>query len=378
MYRKTFAEIDKKILEENVREIVGKYPYEYVFGVVKNDAYGHGIEIIDALIRGGVNYLAVSSLDEAMEIREKNKEIPVLVLEPVSLEFRDVILDNQITLTVQSLDYAKDLVKFDFKKKLKVHMKIDSGMNRLGFKVKEELDEAVKILRENKKIEVEGVFTHFATSGRGDIFYDKQLKIAQEMIKDIGEVPIVHFDRSLTLVSHEKIGVTNGMRLGIIMYGFSGSRPRPTGLRSKLRILKHKLQGQKEVEYIAENDLKLKTAFKLYSEVIAVRKVEALEYVGYNARYKMKEKGYVATISIGYADGVNKDFREVVINDKRYPIISDSMDMLMVLVDEKVKAHDKVEIFGDKIKVWEVATRLGTNAYHVFSRITKRVPRIYK
>lgn len=378
MYRNTYALIDKDIIKNNVKEITTKYnDYQYYIGVVKNNAYSHGIDIIPSLIEGGVNYLAVSSLDEAMKIRESYKNIPILILEPIDLKFIPVVQKNKITITVESLPYLEELLNSKINKNLKVHFKIDSGMNRLGFKEKKDIEEAYLLINKDKYLELEGIYTHFATAGRGDSFYKEQLDKVLYLLSGINleSVPIVHFDRSLTFVSHEKIKCVNGIRLGVIMYGFSGSVKPSLSFKSKL---KRKLLKKPTFDFISENDLNLKTAFSLYSSVIAIRKVEALEHVGYNASYVMDSPGYIATIAIGYADGVTKDYREVAINNKRYEIVSDSMDMIMVKVDESVKVGDTVEIFGDNISINETKRRLKINGYHLFNMITSRVPRIYK
>lgn len=377
MYRNTYALINKDIIKENVEEIKSKYnTYKYYIGVVKNNAYSHGIDIIPSLINGGINYLAVSSLDEAMNIRATYKDIPILILEPIDLKFIDVAIKNKITITIESLDYLKELLAKKISKKLKVHFKIDSGMNRLGFKNKIEIEEAYALINEDKYLELEGIYTHFATAGRGDIYYNKQLEKVLYLLMgiDLKKIPIIHFDRSLTFVSHEKISCVNGIRLGVIMYGFSGSVKSNLTFKNKL---KRKLL-KREIDYISENDLNLKTAFSLYSSVIAIRKVDTGERVGYNASYIVDSPSFIATIAIGYADGVSKDYGYVVINNKRYPIVSDSMDMIMVKVDESVKVGDTVEIFGEKISINETKSRLKINGYHLFNMITSRVPRIYK
>ena len=383
MYRKTYVEIDEEILKNNAKEIVTKYPdYKYYIGVVKNNAYHHGIKVVNSLIEGGINYLAVSSLEEAIEIRKYNLEIPILVLEPVDLDFIDDCLNYKVTLTIDSLDYLKKLNEITLPYKLNIHLKIDSGMNRLGFKVKEEISESVKLINNNDKLFLEGIYTHFATSGIQDIYYDKQVQEFLNLTSDINleEIPIVHCDRSLTFVTHERLSFVNGVRLGIVLFGFSGSRKIQKGIMASLRNIKRNMYIKRYhiSESILENDLNLKTAFKLYSNVISVREVKKGEVVGYNASYKVKNDGFIATIPIGYADGVTKNFDNVVINSKRYKIVSDAMDMIMVFVDSDVKYKDKVEIFGDTISVREVANKVHVNAYHLFNQISFRVPRIHK
>lgn len=382
MYRKTYARIDGGILENNVKEIIKKYDkYKYYIGVVKNNAYHHGIKVINNLIQGGVNYLAVSSLEEALSVRKYNSEIPVLVLEPIDLEFIDDAINGKVTLTVADLEYLKQLNQLEVSFEIPIHLKVDSGMNRLGLKSASEMNEAVKIIHKNNKLYLEGIYSHFATTGVLDYHYDKQLKTFKEIVADIDlkSIPIVHLDRSLTMVTHEKLNFVNGVRLGIVLYGFSGSRNIGKGLKNTLRNIKRNLYLKRHhvSKTISQNNLKLQTAFSLYSEVVSIRKVKRDECVGYNASYKVKNDAYIATLPIGYADGVTKEFGFVSIRGKKYPIVADSMDMTMVLVDETIKIKDKVEIFGDTISIRIVASRLGTNVYHLFNQISNRVPRVH-
>ena len=381
MQRKTYAYIDGNILENNIKEIKKKYPdYKYYIGVVKNNAYHHGMKCVLDMIRGGINYFAVSSLEEALALR-KYTDYPVLILEPISLEFVSDAINNNITLTVESLEYTKELLQEDIYSELKVHLAVDSGMNRLGFQTRKELDEALKLLKEHKKIVVEGLFTHFATSGVMDPHWDNQVKKFLNITKniDLSKIPMVHLGRSLTLVNHPKLEYANAVRLGIIMYGFSQSRKEGSSLRSKLQKLKRN-HYQKKYECsktFLENDLKLNTAMSLYTEVISTRKVHTGDIVGYNA-YPIKEDGYILTLPVGYADGVTKDYKEVAIESKRYKIVSDCMDMIMVYSETPIKVGTKVEIFGRTIPISSVTRRLGLNSYHLFNQISDRVVRVHR
>ena len=382
MQRKTYAEIDGDIIKNNVLEIKKKYPdYQYYIGVVKNNAYHHGMKCVLDMIEGGINYLAVSSLEEAIMVRKYTSTTPVLCLEPISLENIDDAINLNITLTVDSLNYVKELVKKDLFAPLKVHIAIDSGMNRLGFQTSSDLDKALQIMQKEKNIVVEGIYTHFATSGVADPYWDKQLETFKTITHNIDfkSIPIVHLGRSLTLVNHPKIEFANAIRLGIILYGFSQSRKEGTNLRSKLRAFKRNyLQKKYDCSSTTlENDLQLNPAMSLYSEIISVRKVCKDDVVGYNT-YKVENDGYIATIPIGYADGVTKDFQKVYIKDATYKIVSDSMDMIMVYSEEELKIGTKVEIFGPHIQVSKVCQRCGMNAYHLFNQISHRVTRVHK
>ena len=378
MYRKTYVKVDNETLKNNVKEIISKYDnYKYYFGVVKGNAYGHGDYVINDLIKGGINYLAVSSLEEAVSIRKYNKDIPILCLEPIDLKYLDVILDNDVTITIESLEYVKALVKESFKK-LKVHLKIDSGMNRLGINDRDELNETIALIKDNKNIVLEGIYTHLATSGINDPYYDKQIENFKEITKDVelDKIPIVHIGRSMTLVNHPKLKFANGIRLGICMYGFNNSIPEPTGLRKIKRALRLKKLNISEA--ILSNDLDLHTALSLWTEVMSIRKVKKGSFVGYGAEYIAYEDVTVATLPIGYFDGIDQRMKYVVINHKKYEIIGEvCMDMTMVKIDDNVHLHDEVEIFGKDISIREVSRRMNTNAYHTLTGISNRVPIVY-
>ena len=375
MHRNTYVLIDTKKIMENVKYITNTYDYKYYFGVVKYNAYGHGIEIINALIKGGVNYLAVATLDEALEIRKNYPKIPILILEPINLNYIDKAAYYDITITVDSLKYLKELLEIPISKKLLVHLKVDSGMNRLGFKDPDEFTEAYGLVANSNLVDLEGVYTHFATSGINDKYYDKQVKNFETITKNINLslVHIVHADRSITLANKSKLDYCNGCRFGMLMYGVSG---RKITLTAKQKI-KNKIKNLlgKSTNYPAV--LPLNTSFELYSEVISIRNAKAGECVGYGG-YWLNSDAQIATISIGYADGVDKSFKYVYIAGKKYPIVADTMDMIMVLVDNKVKVNDKVEIIGKNILFLDVCQNTRLNAYHLFTKISNRVSRKYK
>ena len=383
MYRNTYVKIEESILKENVETILQKYnQYKYYIGVVKANAYGHGSYCVSSLIDGGVNYLAVSSLEEAIEIRKYEKNIPILCLEPIDATYVNDIEKYNVTATIENMEQAKQYSNYNTINQLKVHIKLDTGMNRLGFKSRDEVNEVFSLLK-NSKIEIEGIYTHMATTGISDFYYDKQIKNFIELTKDIdlSKIKIVHLGRSLTLVNHKKPYFINGIRMGIIMYGFNGSLPVSTGIRSHLRECKrnHFIKKYHISETTRENDLKLKTSFTLFTEIMSIRKVKKGEFVGYGAHYIAPKDILVATLPIGYADGMDKLYGTVVINGKKYPIIGEiCMDMTSIIVDEKVKLHDKVEVFGQTISIRESGKKIGKNAYHVFTSITNRVPRLYQ
>ncbi len=385
MYRNTYVEINIDNLQNNVKEIVKKYPeYDYYFAVVKGNAYGHSDKICKYLIESGINYFAISSLEEGISLRKDGIKIPILCLEPVGLEHIEKCIENNITITVHDYEYFKELQKIDIKKPLKVHIKIDSGLCRLGFRDKMQVKEVVQELRKKTNVEVEGIFTHFATDGVYDVSWDNQYEKFQEITSEIDlmQIPIVHLGRSQTLLNHNKIPFANGIRLGIIIYGYNTTpKPLPNDFINKLRKLKREWYKKKHhiSKTITDTEINLKTAFSLYSEVIQVKKIEKGSFVGYGRIYEAKEDMYVAIIPIGYADGFstrNKG-RQIVINGKRYDLIGAiNMGMLIAKVDENVKIGDRVTLIGDEIPMREVARYMGTSVYEGSCMINDWVPRV--
>ena len=376
MYRNTYALIDLDKLSNNIKNIKKEYSdYKYYIGVVKGNAYGHGFYIVNTLIESGVNYLAVSSLEEALSVRKYNKEIPVLVLEPIDIKYMDVVIDNNIIITLCDYEYYKELVKLDTIDKLKVHLKIDSGMNRLGLNIKEEIEEIVN----NNKICIEGIYTHFATNGIIDKHWDNQLENFIYLTSgiDLSKIEIVHLGRSITLTSHKKISFSNGIRLGIVMYGFNNKINISTSLKGKILSYKNKLI--KKINKISTTEitnLNVGCAFSLYSEVMQIKKCKKGSFVGYGASYKLDSDSYIATVPIGYYDGVN-NFKHVVINNKIYEIIGQTcMDMISIKVDKDVKIKDRVCLIGE-CPIKKVCNESGISSYKILTGISNRVPRIY-
>lgn len=350
--RNTYAEINIKNIKNNVEKIIQHYnDYTYYIGVIKADCYGHdGLETVKAIIDGGCNYLAVATLDEALIVRKTFKNIPILCLGPVPSKHIDLCISNNITITINSLEYLKELDKYDLSN-IKVHIKLNTGMNRLGISSIDELKTVISILN-NKKVFIEGIYTHLYNADNKDI-YEKQLNIFKELIDsiDIDNIKIIHMSASDGIVNYSKPKFINGCRLGIIMYGFTKNK-----------------------------DLKLQSTFSLYSEIIQINTLNNGDTVGYNGIYRGQEGDKIAIIPIGYADGIirKNTGRYVYINDKKYTIVGNiCMDMLFVKIDDSVHLHDKVVLLKDITHIEEVARHLDTIPYEVMCMIGKRVKREY-
>jgi len=384
MYRKTYVEIDTNILKENVDKIIRHYKgYKCYMGIVKGDAYGHSDLICEHIIESGINYLGVSSLEEALRIRKRIKSIPILSLEPVDISSLGEVIKNNITITVHDVNYFEEILSSKLDGLLKFHLKIDSGLNRLGLKEKKDIEYIVDAANKNTHMLLEGIYTHMATSGMYDFHYDKQMSCFKELIKDVDltKIPYIHGPRSLTLMSHEKESVFNTARIGIMMYGYNNLPTIPNTLKGRLRKFKINMMKKRlnVSETITKVPFELKSAYSLYSEIITVKKVKKGEYIGYGALYQAKKDMIIGIMPIGYADGLNKKCvgLNVLINNKPYKIIGNIyMDMTTIEIDENVKTHDKVTIIGDTMNAKKMSSYFGGTVYDVLVGISSRVPRV--
>ena len=164
MYRNTYVEVNLKNIENNVRKIIDRYNnYKYYFGVVKADCYAHnGIKTVETIIKGGCNYIAVATLDEAIEIRQIIKDIPILCLGIVPVAYIGECFENDITITVNNLDYLNQLLSTGHDN-LKIHIKINTGMNRLGVNNRIELNTMYNVIK-SSNLTLEGIYTHIYNS----------------------------------------------------------------------------------------------------------------------------------------------------------------------------------------------------------------------
>ena len=367
--RNTYALINLTNLEDNIKEIMKTYPYEYYFGVVKANAYGHGFKTVKTMDKAGIDYFCVSSLEEAIEVRKLTKK-PILCFGYVNTNDISLVEKNDITLSIISFDYYNELLKVN--PKVKVHLKINSGMNRFGIKDKTEVLEIFKKIKKSN-MELEGIYTHLATSGVSDNYYDKQIANFEDITSliNLRDIKIVHLFNSISLARHKKLAYANGVRLGLMMYGFTFRMT-----IGKLTELKRKLFYKKISETMLTNNLNLKKVLSLHSEVININKVTKDEFVGYGARHIANDNELIAVVSIGHADGITNCYKKVMINNKIYPIVALCMDYIMVKVDNKVKVHDEVELINDKLSIGKDIT--GDSPHHLLVSISDRVERRFE
>ncbi|MBQ8850486.1 MAG: alanine racemase [Clostridia bacterium] len=371
--RRTWAEIDLDKAKENytaVRDAVGEGVK--ICCVIKANAYGHGAVRMAAFYEQmGADYLAVSNIEEALQLREKNIKTPLLILGYTPEECAGVLSLYNITQTVYSYDYGKRLAEVAerLSVKVKIHVKIDTGMGRIGFLCREggddELADAALICRELSLIP-EGIFTHFAVADEntdGDEFTAEQLRLFNSAVERLGERGITfdirHAANSAAIFDHPESHL-DMVRAGVVLYGLKPSE--------KMRALPP-----------------LRPIMSLKSVVSHIKEVRTGQTVSYGRTFFANRNTTVATVPIGYADGLwrvnGTNDCYMLVNGKYAPIIGRiCMDQLMLDVSElDCRVGDFVTVFGaDSVcSADAIARRNGTINYEIVCAIGERVPRAF-
>ncbi|HPT75592.1 MAG TPA: alanine racemase [Defluviitaleaceae bacterium] len=368
---RVIAEINLDAISNNIKEIQKNISKDTeIMAVVKADAYGHGaIEVSRILIENGVQRLAVAILDEGKQLREEGFNVPILILGYTPAEQAGELVSYDLIQTVFSFEMAKAISDSAVKqnKKAKIHLKIDTGMSRIGFKPDKESIKTIKEINQLPNINIEGIFTHFSSADEADTsFTQQQFSIFNAFIKALEEeglkIPVKHCSNSAGFMLDERMHM-NLIRPGIIIYGLYPSN----------EVNKEKIH--------------LKPAMSLKSQVVFVKEVEENTPVSYGRKFITSKKTKVATIPVGYADGYSRRLSSsgrVLINGEYAPIIGNiCMDQFMVDVSHisDVEVGTEVVLIGQQgqnsISAEEIADIIGTINYEVVCMVGKRIPRLY-
>ena len=358
-YRDTWAEIDLDAITHNVKQIKDLHPTKEIFAVVKANGYGHGdAEVSKVAIEAGVSCLAVSGLDEALRLRNSGIEVPILVLGMTRLKDVPLAAENNISLTAHDEMWIEHLVSSPLTTPIKVHLKIDSGMHRLGLMTEEQVQKNFNMLKTAPMVEVEGVFTHMATADSDKEYLGHQIETFKRLIAnlDLSGVKYVHLENTATLLQKE-FDFDHGIRLGLGLYGINPDK-----------------------EFIPI-EFELKPALKLLSNLVQVKKIKKGDKVGYGATYEAQEDEWIGVVPIGYADGWTRSHqgRHVIVNGYECEIIGRvCMDQMMIRLPKQFPMGTEVTLIGDGMPVERVAAEVGTISYEILCLISDRVPRVYK
>ena len=364
-HRDTWAEVNLDNIFENISSMKNRLRNGVsLFAVVKANAYGHGdYEVAKTALEAGADFLSVAFLDEALALRKKGILAPILVLGASRPESAALAADNGISVTVFDatwLEKAKDLLKPG--QVLQVHVKVDSGMGRIGIREKGQLLKVESLLNGETCFNFQGIFTHFATADEIKTdFYEKQLASFKGMLSALIRRPeYIHAANSAASLRFSD-PESNAIRMGISMYGLSPSM---------------------EMKPILP--FPLKQAISLRTKMVAVKQLTKGESVSYGATYTAEGDEWIGTLPIGYADGWIRKLQgqEVLVDGSRVPIVGRiCMDQCMVKLPRSYPVGTEVTLIGndgdESITVDEVAAKLETINYEVTCMIGARVPRVY-
>ena len=348
MYRNTWMEVNLDAVADNVKklkEICGKK----IIAVLKADAYGCGdSHVAGAVLEAGADMLAVSSLDEALMLRNEGYDGELLILGATDPADVQIMIENNISVPAYCPEWAEAVVRNN-PAGLKVHMKVDTGMNRIGFKDNGELKKAFDDLLA-AGCQIEGIFTHFCCADFDQVFTNMQFDRFAEAVRLLDyDFKWIHCDNSDATVWF-KDDLSNACRIGISIYGINTYR---TDLRYPI---------------------------SMHTTVTMVKEIMPGEKIGYSSTYTAKKKEIIATLPIGYADGfirANKG-RKVWIDGMECEVVGNvCMDQTMVRLEHAVPLNTPVEIFGPHIHLEDMAAELNTIPYEIICLISGRVTRTY-
>lgn len=367
--RPTVAEIDLGALEHNYRRIKTRIPKGAgILGVVKADAYGHGaVEVSRTLEKLGVAYLGVALADEGIELREKGLSAPILVLGGLFPGESEKVLRFHLTPVVFKMENLEELSRVAVRRrqKVRVHVKVDTGMNRLGVPLDGWYD-FLAGLKRFSRIEVEGILSHFAMVDEdGGTYSSRQWKAFEEALslaKGMGiAYQYAHMANSGNLAAFPSY-CADLVRPGIMLYGCSPSR-------------------------FQDASLGLKPVMTWKTRIHLLKSVPPGARISYGGTFTTEKESRIAVLPVGYADGYRwglSNRGEVLVGGKRAPVIGRvCMDYTLVDVTKvpEVRMGEEVVLIGkqgrDRIRAEEVAEKLGTISYEVLCGVGKRVPRVY-
>ncbi|GHR25880.1 alanine racemase [Helicobacter pylori] len=373
--RASFVEVNTASLRHNFGAVKSIVPKDaHIMAVVKANAYGAGaIKASEIFLQEGANYLGVATLDEALELRSHFSKTPILILGYSPNANASMLIDNDLSAMVFSLEQAEVFSQMALKsqKRLKIHLKIDTGMHRLGLEPNFKSIEIIKKIRALKGLEVEGIFTHLSNADAKIKTHAKnQMKAFNAFLEQLLDQKIEFQYRHaynsagiLSLCNGNENRFLNLYRPGIMLYGFYPSN----GMKETCPTI-------------------LKNVISLKAQIVQIRSVKKGEFIGYGEHFYTNEETLVGVLALGYADGLMRALGnriQVAINNQLAPLIGKvCMDQCFIKLNNiQAKEGDEVILFGDKSAkandASEIAALLNTIPYETISTLSKRLERVY-
>ncbi|NLC07031.1 MAG: alanine racemase [Syntrophomonadaceae bacterium] len=371
MRRVAWTEIDLGAIAHNVQELRRLVqPKASFMAVVKANAYGHGaVEISQTALANGANWLGVALLDEALVLRKSGITAPILILGYVPEEQAEAIVESNIRQTVFSFPLAQALSQAAQRlgKPARIHLKIDTGMGRIGFRIGEESIREILRIRDLPGLEIEGIFSHFSTADASDKEYaHEQLTRFNRVVKQLEAegliIPIHHIANSAAVIDMPESHL-DLVRPGISIYGLYPS------------------------DEVKKDRVALRPALSLKARITQVKEVSGGTAISYGRTYITSGPTRIASLALGYADGyprVLSNRGEVLVHGQRAPVVGTiTMDQFMVDVGHipGVQVGDEVVILGRQgnqtITAEEIGEKTGTINYEIVTRIGLRLPKVF-
>ncbi len=373
--RASFVEVNTASLRHNFSAVKSIVPKDaHIMAVVKANAYGAGaIKASEIFLQEGANYLGVATLDEALELRSHFSKTPILILGYSPNANASMLIDNDLSVMIFSLEQAEVFSQMALKsqKRLKIHLKIDTGMHRLGLEPNFKSIEIIKKIRALKDLEIEGIFTHLSNADAKIKTHAKnQIKAFNAFLEQLLDQKIEFQYRHaynsagiLSLCNGNENRLLNLYRPGIMLYGFYPSN----GMKETCPTI-------------------LKNVISLKAQIVQIRSVKKGEFIGYGEHFYTNEETLVGVLALGYADGLVRDLGnriQVAINNQLAPLIGKvCMDQCFVKLNNiQAKEGDEAILFGDKSAkandASEIAALLNTIPYETISTLSKRLERVY-
>lgn len=369
--RPTWVEVDLSCLASNVREFKRILsPDVRILAVIKADAYGHGAyEVSQVVLKEGAVMLGVASLEEGLELRKKGNRSPILILGYTDPRQNRLLIDNDLTPTIFHWDAASSLSEqaLALGKKVPVHVKLDTGMGRLGLQEPAQILYFLEKLSGLDGIRLEGLFTHFATADEKDkSFLQAQMQRFKTVIVECEKrgihIPLKHAANSAAAIDFPESHL-DMVRIGISMYGYYPSNE------------------------VSTQKIKLRPALSLKSRIILIKKISSGTPVSYGRTYAAEGETLIAVVPIGYGDGYSRQLSNkgvMLVRGRKVPVVGRvCMDLTMLNVGSVpgVREGDEVVVYGkqglEEISVDLLAEQLGTISYELLCNISSRIPRFY-